>query len=211
MPKHYKGMKSRTEKHSKFLPSETGVWQWWGEIIAEIEMQMTQLHIYRLGNLQLFYLGTDGRDRISIGRISVASIVNCECVVAPGFDKVNFEPNGRLNVPILLSAPWTILLRNRLWNRRDTTLGILGIVLMCLWSYFSVTYSSFVKNKSFPSIHYPRASNIMVYCLQVVMILLCYATLLVYALMLQTQNCTPTLQLIMTGFWRACISLLVCM
>ena len=79
-PERYEGMKSRTEKHMKFLPFGTGPLQCWGQVLAE--MQMIQLLIRLLGNLDFSHTDIDSKS-ISIASVSVA---------APGVDKVHFMP-----------------------------------------------------------------------------------------------------------------------
>ena len=79
-PERYEGMKTRTEKHMKFLPFGTGPLQCWGQVLAE--MQMIQLLIRLLGNLDFSHTDIDSKS-ISIASVSVA---------APGVDKVHFMP-----------------------------------------------------------------------------------------------------------------------
>ena len=93
-PERYEGMKTRTEKHMKFLPFGTGPRQCWGQLIAE--MQMTQLLIHLLGGLQFEstkYQEKQEDDYIPSSiikqlrrRMSVAAV----SVAAPGVASVKF-------------------------------------------------------------------------------------------------------------------------
>ena len=84
-PERYEGMKTRTEKHMKFLPFGTGPRQCWGQLIAE--MQMTQLLIHLLGGLQFESTKYQEKQTRKLSRRRSVAAVS---VAAPGVASVKF-------------------------------------------------------------------------------------------------------------------------